>query len=721
MSYTTNERIIRRNVSFLLDTLTLDDFATTYEGKKSDLKKTYDKLIKYLNSKLTETNSYVKYDYIKGRSDGRLFGNNSIQNVPCEYRTFITDGLVCDIDVKNCHPIILEQLCEEHDFHCPNLKDYIANRAKHLQAISNYDSINLVQAKKKVLVSVNDSKKMRTNCPFLKAFDEEVKGLQKKFLDCLDYEYIKDYARNEGNFNGSFLNHLLCINEEKILASLRECCELNDIKIHSLFFDGLMVYGDINPSTLEVMCQHIRHNTIFTKCELTIKKHEHGFVVPTDYCPKSRTSYEDVKETFERDNCKVGVQFVCSSHNSIKIYTEAEFNILYRAKTFINGDGKKQKFIGHWLDDEDKKSYDNFNSFPNAKTCPDYTYNLWELFPVQLIEPSQSHKTVKALDWFLGHIDVLADHNQEHSNFIKMWLAQMFQYPENKTVMMMFVGKEGSGKGTFVKFLETIMGGKQKCWSCADPLNTLFGFNDMLLKAFLVILNEADKSGFYHKVGVLKDYITEPTMTINGKGKPILSINSYHRWLGFSNNPDPVMINALDRRAIVFNMSDEKVGDDKYFNDGNLYAKDLDCCKAIYDYFMTYPTTPNIGINQIPKCEYTEMLKTANVDSTTEFLNHIALTYKKKACFTGIQLYASYLDFCHSTYTPENSILKKNGLLTLIGYKRKTLKSIDYQAKKKVGDYTGSYYEIDTVLLMKELKIDEEEEGDELMSDDEIL
>lgn len=717
MSYTTNERVIRRNVSFLLDTLTMDDFATTYEGKKSDLKKTYDKLIKYLNSKLTETNSYVKYDYIKGRSDGRLFGNNSIQNVPCEYRTFITDGLVSDIDVKNCHPIILAQLCEEHDFHCPNLNDYIANRAKHLQAISNYDSINLVQAKKKVLVSVNDSKKMRTNCPFLKAFDEELKGLQKKFLDCLDYEYIKDYARNEGNFNGSFLNHLLCINEEKILASLRECCELNDIKIHSLFFDGLMVYGDINPSTLEVMCQHIRHNTIFTKCELTIKQHEHGFVVPIDYCPKTRTTYEDVKETFERDNCKVGVQFVNTKHEDFNAYSKYDFSTLHEELTYINGEGKSKPFIPEWLVDANKRRYDKFDSFPKDAMCPHYVYNMWEKFPVQLIEPTHSHKTGKAVRWFLQHINtVLADNNEEHSNFIKMWIAQMFQYPEHKSIFLMFVGKEGSGKGTFVRFLETLMGGSHRCWVCNDPQEQIFGkFNDMMRRAFVVILDEVDKSGTYNNIGRFKNLITEPTITINPKGKTSFAMNSYHRYMGFSNNPDPSV--KMKRRDFTFRMSDHRINDTEYFNEGNSYANDLDCCKAIYDYFMTYPTKPKINDVDIPVGDYNEMLREEQKDVITEFMEDFVYLHNGTITFTVVDLYERFLDYCKRSHVPERSTMTKQRFASDLGFK--AYSGISRKKNFWCNGRNNNGWVFDFEKLKELFKVEGVEE--ELMSDDEIL
>ena len=51
------------------------------------------------------------------------------------------------------------------------------------------------------------------------------------------------YAKKDNNFEGSFINHILCIEENIILSHIRTWCDINELDIHSLFFDGLMVNG----------------------------------------------------------------------------------------------------------------------------------------------------------------------------------------------------------------------------------------------------------------------------------------------------------------------------------------------------------------------------------------------------------------------------------------------------------------------------------------------
>jgi hypothetical protein len=141
------------------------------------------------------------------------------------------------------------------------------------------DSLDREGAKKKVLKSTNSNKRINTNNDFLKNYDKEMAKIHAKFLDKDTYAYVKDYAKNEGNFEGSFINHILCINEEIILKVLRDYCEQNQIKIHSLFFDGLMVYGDINKSTLEDIEKRIKEKTSFSMIKLTIKEPTHSFEI----------------------------------------------------------------------------------------------------------------------------------------------------------------------------------------------------------------------------------------------------------------------------------------------------------------------------------------------------------------------------------------------------------------------------------------------------------
>ena len=639
------ETIHIHRAHYLLETYTLEQFMTIYDGKKRDAKKEFDKIIKYLSFKVKKPNEWVPYGYAKGRVNGRLYGQNSIQGLKKEIRSFLTEGITTDIDAINMHPTILLELCLKHEFECPNLKDYVNNRDAKLKAIMECDNISREHAKRKVLASTNSNKRINSNCEFMKNYDKEMAVLHKKFLEETTYAYVKDYAKDEGNFEGSFINHILCINEEHILKVMRDYCNENDIKIHSLYFDGLMDYGEINKSTLESMEKYICENSDFNMIKLAIKEPSHNFKMPEDFIISQRDSYNDLKKHFELVNCKVGHQFVCSIHNDFELYNDHTFKILHDEMSYIDEEGKSASFISTWFKDKFKRKYDKFDCYPKDNLCPPYVYNMWEKFPVELMPAVFSDKTKKGLMWFLNHIDIMVDYNEIHADFVKMWIAQMFQYPENKSIHLIFIGLEGSGKGTFTRFFETLMGGAHRTWECTDPQEHIFGkFNDMMKKAFLVILNEADKSGTYNSNNKMKALITEPTINIQPKGKPSFVMKSCHRFMSFSNNPDPNT--KLKRRDLTFRMSDDKINDVAYFNEGNSYAKDLDVAKAIYDYFMAYPTKPNIVESDIPKGEYDEMLKDAQKEPIMEWLEEFIYVNEGVCDYATSRLYECYLDFC---------------------------------------------------------------------------
>ena len=707
------ENIHVPRAQYLLETYTFENFMTIYEGKKTDAKKEYDKIIKYLNMKVKKPNDWSTYGYCNGRVNGRLFGQNSIQGLKKEIRGFLTEKLTTDIDIANCHPVILLELCLKHEFECPNLKQYINNREDELKNIMSLDNISREHAKRKILISTNSNKKVHSSSGFFKNYDKEMKKLHKQFLDKECYAYIKDYANQDDNFEGSFINHLLCINEENILKVMRDYCDKNDIKKHSLFFDGLMVCGDINKSTLESMEKYIKDNTEFSTIKLTIKEPNHSFTMPEDFVPKKRDFYNEIKKEFELVNCKVGAEFICDKHNDFNVYSDHSFKVLHDELSYINEEGKSVSFISTWFKDAFKRKYDKYDSFPKDELCPSYVYNMWEKFPVQLMPSVTNEKTKLGLDWFLNHINVMVDYNDIHANFVKMWIAQMFQYPENKSIHLIFVGLEGSGKGTFTRFFETLMGGAHRCWECTDPQEDIFGkFNDMMKKAFLVILNEADKSGTYNANNKMKALITEPTINIQPKGKTSFTMKSCHRWMSFSNNPDPNT--KLKRRDLTFRMSDSKINNVSYFNEGNSYAKDLDVAKAIYDYFMTYETKPNIVESDIPKGEYDEMLKDAQRDPIMDFISEVVYIGTGVVDYQTNTLYENYLDYTkrnHINYTKDKqSFITRLGMRKYNGLTKKP---------KKINGKTCNVWTFDFTLLKPQFNTELIDVVSDLESDDE--
>jgi hypothetical protein len=428
-----------------------------------------------------------------------------------------------------------------------------------------------------------------------------------------------------------------------------------------------MVYGNINKSTLEAMEKYIQEHTDFKTIKLAIKEHDHTFEMPDDYTPKQRDSYNDIKKEFELVNCKVGAEFVCDKHNDFNVYSDHAFKVLHDELSYINEEGKSTAFISTWFKDAYKRKYDKYDSFPKDNLCPSHVYNIWEKFPVQSMPVVNNAYSVSGLTWFLNHIDVMVDYNKIHADFVKMWIAQMFQYPENKSIHLIFIGLEGSGKGTFVKFFETIMGGAHRCWECTDPQEDIFGkFNDMMKKAFLVILNECNKSGTYNANDRMKALITESTINIRPKGKTSFVMKSCHRFMSFSNNADPTV--KLKRRDLTLRMSDDKINNVCYFTEGNGYAKSLEVAKAIYDYFMIYPTKPNIVERDIPKGEYDEMLKEAQKEPIMEFMEEMIYVGTGVVDYNCNTLYENYMDYCKRNYV--SFIMPKLAFTTRLGLRK---------------------------------------------------
>ena len=646
------EKINLLRANYLLDNLSFEDFLKGFSGSGKDAQVEYEKMKNYLSSKICTDNPLVEYNYSNGKNFGRLFGKNSIQTIKKNIRGFLCDGITTDIDMRNAHPSILYKICEKHNILTPNLKLYIEDRMKCLEEIMEKDQLNYEAAKMKTLMPINSNKNIYSRSQFFKSYEKEIKFIQKELIKIEEYDEIKEFAKKEGNFEGSFVNHLLCMYENIILTCMRDFCNINEIKIHSLMFDGMMVYGDINECTLRFMEEHIRDNTEFDNIKLCIKEHEYDISMPEDYNPKKKESYKTLKERFEKNNCKVGCKFINIIDNFVDIYGIQDFKVLHEELKYYEN-GKEYKFIKKWFEDEDKRRYDRFDCIPKDSLCPENVFNLWGKFPVQLIPQVDNDKCKRALEMFLEHtLVVMCNGDEIHHQFFLNWMAQMFQYPENKSIMPVFVGKEGAGKGVWIKFMQTIMGGGHRCWECTDPQEEIFGkFNDNMKDAFLVILNEADKSGTFNHNNKFKSLITDPNITIRPKGKTNFNMKSCHRFISFSNNVDPTTKNK--RRDLTFKMSNNRVDDVEYFNELHSYSVDIECCKYIYDYLMGLNIKPTIVNSDIPVVEYDEILKEEQKDHFLEFIEYFATinrNEKNEKFYTNARLYGEYSEWCKENY-----------------------------------------------------------------------
>ena len=693
-----DESVNLRNVSYLLDTYTLADMRETWTKDLSECKKEYYKTIAYLKHKLSG-NTQTKYSYGRNRIDGRQYGEHSIQNIMSDVRNFLATGTT-DIDICNAHPVLLQNICLDNSIHHSTLRDYVENREQILESIMRDDCINRDSAKEKVLIATNTNKHIKTANTFLKNYSIEMKKIQKTLIKADKYKYLLEFAnKTKGNQEGSFINHVLCVEENKVLMLIKDKCEQHAIKPFALMYDGLMVHGDISGGFLKVIEDYIIEKTGFNCIKMAIKPINTIFSIPEDYVPVVRKSYDQVKTEFEKTNCKVGGEFVNESHNDITTYSRTGFMTLHEALFYF--DDKKNKrvpFLTEWLKDSDKRQYDNMDIFPKASLCPSHTYNMWRPYPVEnMADDIDIEKCEKALKYFLNHIKVLCNSEEKVYKFVEMWISQMVQYPEHKSMELVFISGEGAGKGLFLQFFKTIMGGNKRVWEVTDPQRDLYGnFNGMLRDAMLVCCNEANKSGTYNKNDQKKALITDETININIKGGSNYTMNSYHRFLTFTNNACPCV--PLKRRDCIINSSDEKIGDKEYFNEGFKYANDLGACKFIYNYFMTAKTNPKLVASDIPITEHQEMMIEEHEKIEIRFIKAQAdLWEDDEVKLTPDDFYGLYRDFCFNERVEAGGGIK-NKISFAVKISGLRLGCINKKVKKIDGK-SINLYTIDVVAL----------------------
>jgi hypothetical protein len=689
------EVIDKTKLSYLLESYDEVAFLNDTDAMPRNAHQYYIKLTKYLEQKLKSDTPYVKYKYAKNRADGRMFSTDGIQQILKNVRNFLAPTDAQEIDIVSAHPQILHNICLFHKINCSCLADYIINRQNILDSISIEDNITKEEAKKKVLIATNTNTRLSTQNKWLKSYISEVKKIRTELQSVSDYDYLKEIANKE-NFDGSFINHILCVYEDQILQVMKDYFEgVCGCETWALMFDSLILYSaepvdDILEDLERIIVKKIPiMKTIKLKCKELITTIE----MPSTYTIKLRDDYESVKKKFELTNCKVDCVFYCNANQ----YSRAEFCIKY-GNLFYYENNKPKLFINAWLIDETLRYYDNVGMYPNSNNymCPSNTYNLWIDWNINTVIIKEDEDIDDlGVEFFINHIKLLCNFDETLTAFVIRWLAQFLQYTHIKTIELIFISSEGAGKGLFLEFLRTIMGSK-KVFESTDPQRDIFGqFNTLLKDSVLVVFNEANRSNFFNQNDKKKALITDEVLTINDKGKSSYQINSNHRFITFTNNPDPSMKNK--RRDLFIRCSDSKIGDRNYFIEGFKYAKSLKTAKKIYDYLIGVKVEPTIGEFDIPTNSiYDNIIKEEQRNIVLQYLEYYCLSYENQECNVGSNdLYTLFLDFLKERHI-KFEMTKPAFSMKITFY--------DFKHIKKCGEGKSKWY-VDTKKLLEELKI----------------
>ena len=240
--------------------------------------------------------------------------------------------------------------------------------------------------------------------------------------------------------------------------------------------------------------------------------------------------------------------FSLESRQSFKTYYEDEevecFDSNWKSKADI------------WLKSPKRRKYDGIVFDPTTTECIKGQYNLWKGF-AKIDQPGDCSK-------YWQHVkDNICNGNEETYQYVRRWLAYLFQHPDVVHTALVLCGSQGVGKNSFVEPLGVLLGSHYTPLSSISEL--VSNFNYHLKNAVLIHANEALWGGNKKELGAVKAMITERTCLIEGKGKDRITVRNFKHVILSSNEDWPVHLDPDDRRFLVIRVSEKHKEDYAYF------------------------------------------------------------------------------------------------------------------------------------------------------------
>jgi len=210
-----------------------------------------------------------------------------------------------------------------------------------------------------------------------------------------------------------------------------------------------------------------------------------------------------------------------------------------------------------WLNDQTRREYLGGVVFDPTRTVGRDCWNLWHGFA---IEPRRG-----SWQGMQDHIlRVICSGDQEHYDYFLHCAARMVQYPHLPAeVCTVLKGDEGVGKGIILRALYDIIG--QHGLYLSHPEHLRGKHNEHLRDKVYLFADEAFYAGDKQHESILKSLVTETSLSIEPKNKPLIEVPNYLHIYMSTNKTWVVPASVRSRRWFVLEVSDHRCGDREYF------------------------------------------------------------------------------------------------------------------------------------------------------------
>ena len=178
--------------------------------------------------------------------------------------------------------------------------------------------------------------------------------------------------------------------------------------------------------------------------------------------------------------------------------------------------------------------------------------------------------------------ETLCGGDTKSGEYVRRWIAFMLKRPaESPETAIAFRGSEGTGKGTLGRALMRIAG--PHGLTVASSSQLAGRFNAHLRNCIFLFADEALWPGQKDAEGLLKQLVTEPVISYEAKGRDIVPGRNLVHLMLASNEKWIVPAGADARRFAVFDVSDNRKGDRKFFGELDKQLADGGLAGMVHD------------------------------------------------------------------------------------------------------------------------------------------
>jgi len=315
-----------------------------------------------------------------------------------------------------------------------------------------------------------------------------------------------------------------------------------------------------------------------------------------------------------------------------------------------------------------KLIYDTNQSFGKINNEP--VFNTAKLLNVNSqIKGTDNDQNVSI---FWNHLDYLCgDVSQEIKEWVKDWLCDIFQDPNNKKgTSLVFIGSQGCGKSIFFDNLMSALLGEYFHYN--DGRDYGERFNLELKDKLLINFDEGFATKSKATEAKLKSFITQSKFKIQSKGRDSITIFNPARAVFTTNSRYAINTANDDRRFAIFRTAKKDFITPEYFDCFMEAINNKEMLEKFIFELQTRKITSRLNIP--PMTEEKKSQKVFSADKVSEWFEFIINTPRNYTSSLNNNIQSGFNNngYLWNHYEEnERSMFKDNGLKSFLEYRGK--------------------------------------------------